>query len=228
MNRLFFRLLVFLMSLSLIGIILVQVYWFNTSFKNNDEQFKYHIKQVLGTVAYKLQKQEAYSFIKKYDQLKDSIGKVPKKSDLLQFYYVQKNAKTNQTIVYSSSLIQEDYNISSSIFDKNNDKDQILNFSSNRKTEIFNGNSIDKTSQSIANSKPDVKIEKSGTLDILKNVQFEIAYKDIAAALPLEQRISVAELQKNIENEMSEYGKFKTSFYKIGRASCRERVLMPV
>ena len=37
MNKLFFRLLVLLMSLSLIGIILVQVYWFNTSFKNNDE-----------------------------------------------------------------------------------------------------------------------------------------------------------------------------------------------
>jgi two-component system phosphate regulon sensor histidine kinase PhoR len=42
MNKLFFRLLVLLMSLSLIGIILVQVYWFNTSFKNNDEQFKFH------------------------------------------------------------------------------------------------------------------------------------------------------------------------------------------
>jgi two-component system phosphate regulon sensor histidine kinase PhoR len=49
------------MSLSLIGIILVQVYWFNTSFKNNDEQF--HVTQVMGNVAAKLQKQEAYSFM---------------------------------------------------------------------------------------------------------------------------------------------------------------------
>jgi two-component system, OmpR family, phosphate regulon sensor histidine kinase PhoR len=52
MNKLFFRLLVVLMSLSLIGIILVQVYWFNTSFKNNDEQFKFHVKQVIGNVAF--------------------------------------------------------------------------------------------------------------------------------------------------------------------------------
>jgi two-component system phosphate regulon sensor histidine kinase PhoR len=51
------------MSLSLIGIILVQVYWFNTSFKNNDEQFKFHVTQVMGNVAAKLQKQEAYSFM---------------------------------------------------------------------------------------------------------------------------------------------------------------------
>ena len=63
MNKFFFRILLVLMSLSLIGIILVQVYWFNTSLKNNDEQFKFHVKQVMGNVANKLQKQEAYSFM---------------------------------------------------------------------------------------------------------------------------------------------------------------------
>ena len=61
MNKLFFRLLIVLMSLSLIGIILVQVYWFDKSFENNEEQFKYHVKQVLGNVANKLQKNEQYS-----------------------------------------------------------------------------------------------------------------------------------------------------------------------
>ena len=58
MNKLFFRILVVLMSLSLIGIILVQVYWFDTSFKNNEEQFRFLLKQVLGNVASNLQKQE--------------------------------------------------------------------------------------------------------------------------------------------------------------------------
>ena len=210
MNKLFFRLLVFLMSLSLIGIILVQLYWFSASFKNNDEQFKFHVKQVIGNVADKFQKQEAYDFVKKYDQLKDSIGKSPKKSDLLQFYYVQKNAVTNQTIVYSNSLIAEDYNISSTFFDKNADSKNIKNYSSKRKTEIFNGNNLDNNSAT-ANARPDIKIEKSGTLDILKNVQFEIAYKDIEAALPIEQRISKDALQKRLKDELSEYG-LKTPF----------------
>ena len=60
MNKLFFRILVLLMSLSLIGIILVQVYWFNSSFKNNDEQFKYHVTQVIGNVADKLEQAESH------------------------------------------------------------------------------------------------------------------------------------------------------------------------
>lgn len=209
------------MSLSLIGIILVQVYWFNTSFKNNDEQFKYHIKQVLGTVADKLQRQEAYSFIKKYDQLKDSIGQIPKKSDLLEFYYVQKNARTNQTIVYSNSIISEDYTISSAFFDKKSEKDNIKNFSSERKTEVFNGKNLD-NSKITQNIEPDVKIEKSGNLDILKNVQFEIAYKDIASALPIDERISVHELKKKLNNELSEYGvktPFEFAIFSNGKAS---------
>jgi two-component system phosphate regulon sensor histidine kinase PhoR len=54
------------MSLSLLGIILVQVYWFNTSLENNEEQFKFHVKQVLGNVAKKLQEKEKYTFYNKY------------------------------------------------------------------------------------------------------------------------------------------------------------------
>ena len=60
MNKLFFRLLIVLMSLSLIGIILVQVYWFNSSFQNNDEQFRFHVQQAIGNVSNKLQKQEEF------------------------------------------------------------------------------------------------------------------------------------------------------------------------
>jgi len=106
------------MSLSLIGIILVQVYWFNSSFQNNDEQFRFHVQQAIVNVSNKLQKREAYSFYDKYNRFKDSTGKAPQKKDLLEFYYVQKNIRTNETIIYSNSIIAEDYSISSSIFNK--------------------------------------------------------------------------------------------------------------
>jgi two-component system phosphate regulon sensor histidine kinase PhoR len=92
---------------------LVQVYWFNTSFKNNDEQFKFHVTQVMGNVAAKLQSKKRIVFYDKYNHYKDSTGKIPQKDDLLEFYYVQKNTRTNKTIVYSNSIISEDYKISS-------------------------------------------------------------------------------------------------------------------
>jgi two-component system phosphate regulon sensor histidine kinase PhoR len=210
------------MSLSLIGIILVQVYWFNTSFENNEEQFKFHVKQVLGNVAEKLQKQEAYSFYDRYNKLKDSTGKIPKKDDLLEFTYVQKNLKTNKTIVYSNSIIAEDFNISSSLFDKKTDSSKLFkNFSSKRVTEIYNNKPLDNSmlGQSLI---PDERIEKSGTLDVLDNAQFEIFYKDIAAALPLAERVSTDNVRKLIKNELEEYGvntKFEFGIYSNGLAT---------
>src|SRR6476620_2694138 len=168
MNRLFFRLLVLLMSMSLIGIILVQVYWFNSSFKNNEQQFRFNVKQVIGNVADNLQKAEAYSFLDKYERLKDSIGKDPQKSDLLKFYYVQENVATNEKIIYSNSIMSEDYNISSSFFDKKLDSIKSKQYSAKRTTEIYNNNNVDNP-RGRHSLTPDVKIEKSGTLDILKN-----------------------------------------------------------
>lgn len=215
MNKLFFRLLVLLMSLSLIGIILVQVYWFNTSFKNNDEQFKIHVKQVISDVADKIQKQETYKFYDKINHIKDSTGKLPKKDDLLEFYYVQKNPKTNKTIVYSNSIISEDYNISPTFFDKKFNSEKFKSFSSKRVTEVYNNNSVDNSgiSQSLI---PDVRIEKSGNLDILDNAIFEISAKDVLSAMPLEERVSVPVLQKLIKKELEEHGvetKFEFGIY---------------
>jgi len=222
MNKLFFRLLVLLMSLSLIGIILVQVYWFNTSFKDNDEQFRYHVKQVIGNVADKLQKQEAYSFYDKYNRYKDSTGKIPKKNDLLEFYYVQKNPKTNKTIVYSNSIISEDYNISSGLFNKKYGSERFKNFSSKRTTEVYNNSIIDDKSNLQQSLTPDEKIIKSGSLDILDNAQFEIFFKDIASAMPLEERVSKEKLQKLIKKELELYGvntKFEFGIYNNGIAT---------
>ncbi|WP_016988761.1 sensor histidine kinase [Flavobacterium sp. ACAM 123] len=221
MNKIFFRLLVVLMSLSLIGIILVQVYWFNTSFKNNDEQFKFHVTEVVGNVAAKLQKQEAYSFYDKYNHYKDSTGKIPQKDDLLEFYYVQKNPRTNKTIVYSNSIISEDYKISSTFFDKKFNSEKFKNFNSKRVTEVYNNNTIDKSNiqQSLT---PDVKIEKSGNLDVLDNAQFEIFFKDIASAMPIQERVSAETLQKLIKKELEVSGvktKFEFGIYNNGLAT---------
>ncbi|WP_395065764.1 sensor histidine kinase [Flavobacterium sp.] len=210
MNKFVFRLLVLLMSLSLLGIILVQVYWFNTSLETNEEQFKFHVKQVLGNVSEKLQKQEEYAFYNKYNKLKDSTGKAPLKKDLLEYGYYQRNSKTNQTIIYSNSIISEDYDMFSSFFDKKNDSTKVRSFSAKRKTQIFNTNSFDNVG--IQNKiVPDVTIEKTGTLDILERAGFEIQYKDVVANYAIQDRITKENLHKILKSELNEY-EVKTPF----------------
>ncbi|TRW23093.1 HAMP domain-containing histidine kinase [Flavobacterium zepuense] len=117
MNKTRFRLLVFFMSLSLIGIILVQLYWVNSSLKNNDEQFKYHIQQVLAKVAERLDNQEADEFYKIYISYKDSTGKTPTRTDLLPLY---DNSPDNRSemVVYSDKITRE-YDEDDVFFEKN-------------------------------------------------------------------------------------------------------------
>ena len=216
MNKLVFRLLVVIMSLSLLGIIMVQVYWFNNSLENSDEQFRFHVKQVMGNVADKLVKNEQYTFYNKYNDNREKSIKnnnEAEKIDLLEYGYYQRNSRTNETIIYSNTIASEDYDVYSTFFDKNkNKKDSVnvKNYTAKRKTEIFNNNTFDNTT--IRNSKiPDVTIEKEGNLDILESAQFEIAYKDQAALLPIQDRVTVRYLQKVVSTELNEYG-VKTPF----------------
>jgi two-component system phosphate regulon sensor histidine kinase PhoR len=221
MSKLFFKILVLLMSLSLIGIILVQVYWFDTSFKNNDEQFKFHVKSVIGNVAEKLQKQEEYTYYEKFNRYKDSTGKIPQKNDLLEFYYIQKNHKNNTTIVFSNSIASEDYEIPSTFFDKKLDSVKFKSFNSKRVTEIYNNNRFDDPKIQ-SNLSPDVRIEKSGNLDVLDNVAYEINYKEIASAMPLQERVTKGAIQKLLKNELEEYGvntRFEFGVFSSGLAT---------
>jgi two-component system, OmpR family, phosphate regulon sensor histidine kinase PhoR len=210
MNKTRFRLLVVLMSLSLLGIILVQLYWIDTSYNNNEEQFKYHVQQVVGNVANKLQQQEAFEFYRKYNKLKDSIGIAPKQSDLKEYFFVERDPKTNEQIIYSNTIISEDYNLNRSFFDKNSDSVPIKSFVSKRKTEIYNGTVIDNSGMEKSNT-PDITIEKSGNLDILDKAQFEIYFKDYVALKPIQDRISKERLNAMLENELRQYG-VKTPF----------------
>ncbi|MBA4134839.1 MAG: two-component sensor histidine kinase, partial [Flavobacterium sp.] len=117
---------------------------------------------------------------------------------------------TNETIVYSNSIISEDYGISPSFFDKKLDSLKgIKNFSANRKTEVYS-DGVDNSSIK-QNSSPDVKIEKTGSLDLLNNYQFEMFFRDIAAMRPIQERISNEMLQKMLSEELKEYG-VKTPF----------------
>lgn len=219
MNKLFFRLLVVLMSLSLIGIILVQVYWFNTSLKNNEEQFKFHTKQVLGNVAEKLNKLEANDFLAIYNRLKDSTGKAPQKSDFLELRFYQRDIRTNETIVYSNSITSEDYGITSAYYNKNIEPYKIKNYTAKRKTEVYSGSLDNSLKPNVA---PDLKIEKSGKSDLLENAQFESFYKDIAALKPIQDRVSNELLKKLLNDELKTYGvntPFEYSVYSNGLAT---------
>jgi septal ring factor EnvC (AmiA/AmiB activator) len=56
-----FRAIILLMSLALLGILLIQMYWFNESLQRSREQFKMQIQKVLDNVEKKVEEIQIYN-----------------------------------------------------------------------------------------------------------------------------------------------------------------------
>src|SRR5690606_40606180 len=117
MNKYRFKFLVIIMSISLIGIIFVQLHWINTSYRNNETQFKHHATQIIGLVADKIQEKEKFDFYKKVIDLQNQMGKFPDKRDIKEIFYFEKDLRTNDEIIYSNIVVLEDYNLKGSFFE---------------------------------------------------------------------------------------------------------------
>ena len=209
------------MSISLIGIILVQLYWINSSFQKNDEQFKHHALVVLNNVSEKLDDKEISDFIASYKKFKDSTGKEPKQEQLRKLFYYEKDSNTKEILIYTNTIIPEDFGIDGSFFDKNASSIKIKDFKSKRKTEIYKDNSLDGSGANMS-SKPNVTSEKSGRLDILDKVQFKILFSDIVSQRQIQKRIS-SRLVNDVLNFELHKSELKTPYefavYKNGLAT---------
>ncbi len=188
MNKTRFRLLVFFMSLSLIGIILVQLYWVNSSLKNNDEQFRYHIQGILDKVTNKLEEQEADEFYKIYVKAKDSLKRNPNRYDLLP-YYERDEGSRSKPIIYSDNVTREDYN--DVFFDKN----RIDNFVRRKSAGKFTPAKEDSTDNS-----------KSAVDDKERWFDFQLAgfLKDYREFNPPEKWVSKEKVERTIRTELEQ------------------------
>ncbi|QYJ68046.1 sensor histidine kinase [Flavobacterium litorale] len=208
MNKTRFRLLVFFMSLSLMGIILVQLYWVNSSIKNNEEQFKFHIQQVLGKVANKLQENDGLKFLRLYNISKDSLGEAPSREDMLPYYYNsrRKNIK-GQNIIYSDNMSQRDYNL---FFDR----DRVGGYlDSDMDNPIPLGNNSNDT---------DTESSRTRDMQVWQRYQFQLYIKDFRDFNPLETRVSKPWLNEILRSELSQSGvktPFEFAIYKNGLAT---------
>ncbi|MCW4470753.1 HAMP domain-containing histidine kinase [Flavobacterium sp. MFBS3-15] len=188
MNKTRFRLLVFFMSLSLIGIILVQLYWVNSSLKNNDEQFRFHIQGLLDKVTNKLEAQEADEFYKIYVKAKTDLGRNPYREDLLP-YYERNESSRKKPIIYSDNVTREDYN---EVFF---DKSMIDNFVRRK-----SGNKVKTGEEKI------LKTDRTGTEDEERWFDFQLAgyLKDYRQYNPPEKWISKSKVEKTIRTELEQ------------------------
>ena len=138
MNKKLFVLLVILMSLSLLGIIFVQVYWIRTSINDKEEQFSRTVTDLLGKVADRVEMMEMKEYSDRLASMVDSIGE-PKSTQYRNFLFVDRDLNSDEILFYSHGILEEDYNVSSTFFDNTTGEDTttLKNYTSKRTKAVF-------------------------------------------------------------------------------------------
>ena len=190
--------LILLMSVALIGIILVQSFWIKTTIDNNERQFSINVNQALKSVTETIKDREMRDYIAVYQKLIDSIGE-PKESQLTSvFQYINRNKNTNQTFVYSHGILEEDYDITTSLLEpKNQDSTSILDYKSLKTTTIID-DAFDREMQNMSSIERLQRVEKMSLIDRAK---YESVFSDLANLKPIHKRVNNVEIELLLQRE---------------------------
>ena len=194
MNKRLFVLLVVLMSLSLVGIIAVQLYWIKGSIEDKEEQFSNTVSEILSKVTDKVESREMRDYSTRFLSLKDSLGEL-QSTQLSNIFFIDRDLNSSEILFYSHGILEEDYNIASTFFDNGgtNDSTTIRNFTSKRTKTIFKEEyGLDGQSYKLT---PIQKWEKVGGLSSIDKAMFDDVYREFAEKQPIHKRTSKQEIE---------------------------------
>ncbi len=200
--------LIIFMSLSLIGIVFVQSYWINTTVQNKNEQFTLSIQEVLGNVSYKIQKQEKNHYFYKLQKLIDSLGQLPNQTVISELFLIQKDAATNETFLFRSGVVEENYNFTGKFFEINEEQQITLKrYYGKTETTFFDELGLDNNKVTLQQS-----IESVNQLPEYNKLQLEILYTKLASKKPIHQRLSKKQINLLLSQELRNKGLERLDF----------------
>lgn len=185
------------MSLSLIGIITVQIYWIVDSIDKKEEQFSFAIKQSLAQVADELENNEIRKYYDALEKLRDSLGTPPDTREIRELLLIQRNERLQETATYSSSLLTEKYKLDPQLLDMDIDSITLTKLS-NTSRKITETNS---TVDGVTSTKKET-FEKMNSLDEFYRKQTGEQIVEYNSILPITSRTSVEEVTRLLREEL--------------------------
>ena len=191
-----FILIVILMSISLIGIIAVQLYWINNALESKKAQFKNDVQKSLGAATEKVNEREHVEFEKKLKSLLDVKG-FADKAELKSFLIEQIDTVTKEKITVGSTFLEENFKLPADFLDNDSiivkriygKKDFSISTSYNTPDNLFSN--IDVKKYSFIKRYTD--LEKS---------YMEDAFLSSKSLKPIHDRISNNVLNRTIKEEL--------------------------
>lgn len=183
--------MVILMSCSLIGIILVQAYYINNSLENTEKQFNFNVKKALSYVSQTIENEEKEDYLQKFNDLLSTGNiNVNDTTAIINIYLKEDSPETNETIIYRNGILEENFKVSSSLFDIGLDSLNVRRILQKRETETVENNSID------GSKNLSTMLSKLSKVNETTHLAFESVYKDKAYLKPIHKRVTVEKVDR--------------------------------
>lgn len=199
MNKRLFGILIALMTLSLLGIISVQVYWIMNAYQTKEEQFTVNVRQVLLSASKRIQLKETEHFYALSSALADSLEK-PDNVHISELIYTIHNDDNTETYIFYDGVMEENYKLTSDFLDTTTDS---IDFK-----KVINNKKITKILSSMEGTQGKTQSihEVFSRLRDYERKQFEDAFSDIASRFPIHTRVSNEEIKEIVKEELDAFG----------------------
>lgn len=196
MGKKMFVLIVVLMSISLIGIIAVQLYWINNALESKKAQFKNDVQKSLISVTERIrEKEERLIEIQIQDFIESKS--LADNAKIKNYLFQQIDTTNNRKITFGTTVLEENFEIPLDFLD-----DEKVIFTKVTSKKDFSQTSFIKSPDNIFNSVNDKRFSFTSRMKTLENSQISEIMKDHKRINPINQRVSNRELNETIKDEL--------------------------
>ena len=217
MGKKIFILIVVLMSISLIGIISIQVYWIKDAIKNKQQQFKNNVTIALARTSENIKEREYLEFQQNYKDYFES-NKLRTEAEITTFLFQQVDTVSKTKFSFGSSILEESFKMPGEFVD--NDSIIIKRYSG--KEDIFFSQVIKSENKDFKPFLSENRYSVYKTYPSWNDDVMEHAFRRSKSIYAIHQRISNKELKFILKDEFAKMNitqDFKYVVYEDGLAT---------
>jgi len=196
MGKRIFILIVVLMTISLIGIIAVQLYWINNAVESKKAQFKNDVKIALANVSERIKNKEFDEFYRVYEPILKN-KKLASDAEIKNYLFQQIDTINNTKTSFAATILEENFKIPVDFLDN----DSILYKRITMKKDFFTAKIL-KGVDDVAEVTDINRFSLKKRNTFLEKKQLEEVFSSYKNTKPLHQRISNRELNSTLKEEL--------------------------
>ncbi|MDP6922139.1 MAG: hypothetical protein QGH06_04110, partial [Lutibacter sp.] len=218
MRKRVFLFIVILMSIALIGIISVQVFWIQQTVQIKEAQFTENVRFSLAKVAEDIKLREFEEFYLDISEKYKDQGKKYAYADVRKYVFEKIDTASNERFTYSQSIVEANYKVPLAFTDTDS-----VGFK-----EIFGMEEFVRTKEPLVDNFGDLepvaekKLLRLGRFEEAEKSYLEKIFDVYTAEVPIHKRVSNREINLRLANELALRGiqtPFKYGIYNNGLAT---------